>query len=150
MLLKSTTYSHGNDLCSSRDTTISIRYPRIGLRLRMLCNDAELTDINQKIIISLQENKRLIRRATMACSAAITMLFCARVYQSNVSNENPDSVNFPVDGFQRRRIPGCRSARNKEKTQRGTLSVVEGRAEFTLDCPLIREPLRDVCRIIVD
>ena len=150
MLLKLTTYSHGNDVCSSRDTTISIRYPRFRLRLRILCSDAELTEINQKIIISLQENKRLIRRAAMACSAAITMLFRARVYQSNVSNENPDSVNFPVDDSQRRRIPGCRSAGNKEKTQRGTLSVVGGRAELALGCPLIRESLRDVCRIIVD
>jgi len=119
MLLKSTTYSHDNDVCSTRDTTISTWYPQFRLRLRMFCSDAEITEINQKIIISLQENKRLIWRAAMACSAAITMLFRTRVYQSNVSNENPDSVNFPVDGFQRRRIPGCRSAGNKEKTQLG-------------------------------
>jgi len=116
MLLKSTTYSHDNDVCSTRDTTISTWYPQFRLRLRMFCSDAEITEINQKIIISLQENKRLIWRAAMACSAAITMLFRTRVYQSNVS-KIPTVLIFQWTVFNDGGFPG--SAGNKEKTQLG-------------------------------
>jgi len=145
MLLKSTTYSHDNDVCSTRDTTISTWYPQFRLRLRMFCSDAEITEINQKIIISLQENKRLIWRAAMACSAAITMLFRTRVYQSNVS-KIPTVLIFQWTVFNDGGFPGAGPRGTKRKRN----SVVGGRAELALGCPLIREPLRDVCRIIVD
>lgn len=76
MLPKSTIYSHGNDLCSSRDATVSVYSIPMGSIVRS-APTRKWTEINQKIIISLQENKRLIRRAAMACSAAIRTRFRA-------------------------------------------------------------------------
>lgn len=122
----------------------------------VLCS--ELTEINQKIIISLQGNKRLIRRAAMACSTTITTRLRAEGERrecigGDVSNENPDSVNFPVDGFQRRRTPDA-SPRGTERKRNAELSrslvAASASAKLALGCPLIREPLRDVCKIIVD
>lgn len=40
--------------------------------------------------------------------------------------------------------------RRETERKRGILSVVGGRAKLALGCSLIREPLHDVCRIIVD
>lgn len=52
-----------------------------------------------------------------------TMQFCTEnecyeCIKDDVSDENPDSVNFPVDGFPPTERPRCRSTGNGEKTQR--------------------------------
>jgi len=56
-----------------------------------------------------------------------------RVYRGDVSNENLDSVNFPVDGFQRRRVPDA-GPRGTER-KRGILSVVGSRAKLASAVP---------------
>jgi len=67
-----------------------------------------------------------------------------RVYRGDVSNENPDSVNFPVDGFQRRRVPDA-GPRGTERKRNAELSRSLAAARNSLRLsPDPRTPTRNV------
>lgn len=115
---------------------------------------AELTEINQKIIILPDENKKLIRRAAMACSAAITTRFRAESGRHECIGATYPTKIPTVLIFQWTVFSDGRSwvqvHREAERKQNAEFSRSLVAARLALGCSLIREPLHDVCRIIVD
>lgn len=121
-------------------------------------------------IASLQKNRGCIwfmqLYVTMRQPAATPRSgWVSRAYiGGDVSDENPDSVNFPVDGFPTDpKVPGCRPPRGTERKrnaerQRPLTPHLSARNSpflsqlspwFASPCTVLGSP-SDVCRIIVD